>query len=70
VCAVILAERWITRLVTGGAIAALASLIGLTASYQLDLPTGAAIVVACGLMLVLVSAIAALRGQGMTSVRG
>ena len=70
VCAVMLAERWITRLVTGAAIAALASLIGLTASYQLDLPTGAAIVVACGLMLVLVTAFAAFRAQGLASVRG
>lgn len=70
VCAVILAERWITRLVVGAIIASLASLIGLWASYGMDLPTGAAIVVACGMMLVLVSGFAALKRGGISSVRG
>ena len=37
------------------AAAAASSLLGLWASYQLDLPTGAAIVCACGVMLVVVS---------------
>ena len=61
VCAVMLVERWMPRLVIGWAIAALASLVGLWASYRLDLPTGAAIVCACGLLLLLVSAFAAIR---------
>ena len=61
VCAVMLAERWMTRLAFGWGIAATSSLVGLYASYSLDLPTGAAIVCACGLLLVVVSAVAAVR---------
>lgn len=61
VCAVMLAERWGARLVIGGALAAIASLVGLFASYRLDLPTGAAIVCACGLLLVVVAAVAGFR---------
>lgn len=61
VCAVMLAQRWLTRLSVGWVIAAAASLLGLTASYQLDLPTGASIVVASGLLLVLVSTYASIR---------
>lgn len=63
VCAVMLADRWLPRLLIGGALAAVASLIGLYASYRMDLPTGAAIVCACGLILVIVGAIAGLRGR-------
>jgi zinc/manganese transport system permease protein len=55
VCAVMLAKSWLSRLLTGGAVATASSLVGLWASYQLDLPTGAAIVCACGLALVLVN---------------
>jgi zinc/manganese transport system permease protein len=55
VCAVMLTQQWMGRLVIGWVIAAVASLLGLFASYQLDLPTGAAIVCACGLLLILVS---------------
>jgi zinc/manganese transport system permease protein len=62
VCGVTLAQHWIGRLAVGWGIAATASLVGLTASYWLDLPTGAAIVVACGLLLVIVSAVAVVRG--------
>ena len=61
VCAVMLAQRWTSRLTVGWGIAAAASLLGLTASYQLDLPTGAAIVCASGLLLVLVGTYASLR---------
>ena len=61
VCGVMLAREWKSRLLVGWIVAAAASLIGLGASYQLDLPTGAAIVVACGLLLVIVSSIAILR---------
>ncbi len=62
VCAVMLARSWKGRLVTGWIVATLASLLGLWTSYQLDLPTGAAVVCACGLMLAIVSVVAALRG--------
>jgi zinc/manganese transport system permease protein len=61
VCAVMLATRWTHRLAIGWGIAASASLVGLFASYQLDLPTGAAVVCACGLALIIVSIIAAVR---------
>ncbi len=53
VCGVMLATRWIHRLIVGWVVATAASLIGLWASYKLDLPTGAAIVCACGFALVL-----------------
>lgn len=61
VCGVMLAEGWKQRLAIGCGIAAAASLVGLWASYQLDLPTGAAIVCACGLALIIVSVIAPMR---------
>ena len=63
VCGATLAKRWINRLAIGWGVAAAASLLGLWASYEMDLPTGAAIVCACGLFLVLVSAWAAIRGR-------
>ncbi|HEU5218003.1 MAG TPA: metal ABC transporter permease [Gemmatimonadales bacterium] len=61
VCAVTLRQSWMERLVVGWIVAGIASLVGLWASYQLDLPTGAAIVCACGLLLVLVSAYGVMR---------
>ncbi len=61
VCGVMLAHRWMRRLAIGWGIAATASLLGLWTSYRLDLPTGAAIVCACGLLLVLVSFVAVAR---------
>lgn len=61
VCGVMLAGTWLGRLAVGWVVAAAASLLGLWASYRLDLPTGAAIVVACGLLLMLVSVFASLR---------
>ena len=61
VCGVTLSRKWSGQLITGWAVAVAASLIGLTTSYWFDLPTGAAIVCACGLLLVLVSAGASLR---------
>jgi zinc/manganese transport system permease protein len=54
VCGVMLAQRWTTRLLVGFGIATAASLLGLWASYRLDLPTGAAIVCACGVLLAIV----------------
>jgi zinc/manganese transport system permease protein len=61
VCGVMLAQGWLRRLAIGWAVAAAASLLGLWASYRLDLPTGAAIVVVCGLLLVVASIVASLR---------
>ncbi len=61
VCGVMLAQQWMRRLAIGWATAAMASLIGLSASYWLDLPTGAAIVGACGLLLVVVSVFVVVR---------
>ena len=61
VCGVMLARNWLGRLAVGWVVAASASLLGLWASYRLDLPTGAAIVAVCGVLLVLVSLFAGLR---------
>lgn len=61
VCGVMLAKQWTTRLIIGWGVAATASLLGLSVSYLLDLPTGAAVVCACGLLLVLASLVAAVR---------
>ncbi len=61
VCAVMLVRSWRARLIVGWGIAAAASLAGLYGSYKLDLPTGAAIVVACGIALAVVGTIASIR---------
>ncbi|HEU4993367.1 MAG TPA: metal ABC transporter permease [Gemmatimonadaceae bacterium] len=61
VCGATLAGDWKTRLLIGWVVAALASLIGLLASYWMDLPTGAAIVVACGLLLIAAGVVARVR---------
>src|SRR5262245_1067258 len=61
VCGVMLADKWGTRLAVGWVVATTASLVGLLTSYQLDVPTGAAIVCACGVMLALVGSFVALR---------
>jgi zinc/manganese transport system permease protein len=63
VCAVMLASSWKSRLIVGGVISAIASFSGLYASYRLDLPTGASIVVACGLLLILANVFVAVRGS-------
>ncbi len=63
VCAVMLVKSWMARLTVGWCIAATASLAGLWASYKFDLPTGAAIVVACGILLAATSAYASIRGR-------
>jgi ABC-type Mn2+/Zn2+ transport system permease subunit len=55
VCGTMLAQEWMKRLAIGWGVAAAASLLGLWASYQMDLPTGAAIVVASGVLLAIVS---------------
>ncbi len=61
VCGVTLSKSWIGRLTVGWVVAATASLIGLWTSYQFDMPTGAAIVCACGLLLVLVGVYTSLK---------
>lgn len=61
VCGVMLAKSWKSRLMVGWVVAMAASLVGLTASYQLDLPTGAAIVCASGLLLIVVGTYANIR---------
>lgn len=64
VCSVMLAKTWRSRLLVGWGITAGASLIGLWASYAMDLPTGAAIVCACGLALIVVTiGVSARRGK-------
>lgn len=62
VCGTMLASTWARRLVTGWIVAVSASLIGLWASYSVDLPTGAAIVCATGLLLAIVGIIVSVRG--------
>jgi zinc/manganese transport system permease protein len=66
VCGVMMAREWMGRLLVGWVVAVCASLIGLSASYTLDLPTGAAIVVACGLLLALLSIVAIMRNSERT----
>jgi zinc/manganese transport system permease protein len=61
VCGTMLAQEWRKRLAIGWVIAAAASLLGLWSSYRMDLPTGAAIVCASGLLLVIVAAFGAVR---------
>jgi ABC-type Mn2+/Zn2+ transport system permease subunit len=61
VCGVTLSRTWTGQLVVGWVVAVASSLVGLATSYWLDLPTGAAIVCATGLALLLVSGIASLR---------
>ncbi|MEK6612692.1 MAG: metal ABC transporter permease [Gemmatimonadota bacterium] len=64
VCGVMLAQKWMGRLLVGWGIAAAASLLGLWASFVMDLPTGAAIVCACGLALIVVTiAVSVRRGE-------
>ena len=62
VCGTMLATDWGKRLAIGWGVAATASLLGLWASYRMDLPTGAAIVVASGLLLAIVGGFKAARG--------
>ena len=64
VCGVWLSRSWAGQLVIGWVVAVASSLVGLATSYWLDLPTGAAIVCATGLALIIVSTIAALRPRG------
>ena len=67
VCGTMLVEQWAKRLVVGWLVAVSASLVGLWASYKMDLPTGAAIVCASGLLLAVVGIIVSLRGARVAS---
>ena len=70
VCANFLASRLRTLLAIGWAVATLASLVGLYSSYRLDLPTGAAIVCALGLALLIVGLYAHFSKRGPRSSEG
>jgi zinc/manganese transport system permease protein len=61
VCGTMLAQQWMKRLAIGWGVAAAASVLGLWASYKMDLPTGAAIVVASGLLLAILGGFSATR---------
>lgn len=61
VCGTMLAQQWMKRLAIGWGVAAAASILGLWASYKMDLPTGAAIVVASGLLLAILGGFSATR---------
>lgn len=61
VCANFLAIRFGVMLLIGWGAATLASVVGLAASYQFDLPTGAAIVCALGAALLIFGVIARFR---------
>jgi len=62
VCGTMLAQQWMKRLAIGWGVAAAASLLGLWASYGMDLPTGAAIVCTSGMLLAVVGIFGAVRG--------
>ncbi len=59
ICGVLLGKTVGGRLAIGWGIGALTSVLGITASYFLDLPTGAAVVCAFGLVLLAVGALRA-----------
>jgi zinc/manganese transport system permease protein len=61
VCGTMLSEGWAKKLIVGWIVAVAASLIGLWGSFKLDLPTGAAIVVASGLLLAVVGIVVSFR---------
>lgn len=61
VCANLLAESLSARLLVGWLVATVASILGVYGSYQLDFPTGAAIVCALGAALLVISLLAKFR---------
>jgi len=63
VCAAFVADSLPVRLLVGWLIATLGSVAGLASSYRFDLPTGAAIVCALGVALLITGATAGLRGK-------
>ena len=67
VCGTMFGGQWSRRLIIGWVVAVSASLIGLWTSYKLDLPTGAAIVCASGLLLAVVGGIVSSRGSRVSA---
>jgi zinc/manganese transport system permease protein len=67
VCASYLVETLAVRLVVAWVIAILGGGLGAAASYQLDLPTGAAIICALGLLLVVAQGVGALRHRRVST---
>ena len=63
VCANLVADSLMTRLIVGWLVATVTSIAGLYGSYKLDLPTGAAIVCALGLALVVIMIFSRFRGE-------
>ncbi|MDH5235782.1 MAG: metal ABC transporter permease, partial [Gemmatimonadota bacterium] len=61
VCGTMLARSWGRRLLIGWGVAVASSLVGIYSSFVFDVPTGAAIVCACGLALAVTAMIASLR---------
>jgi zinc/manganese transport system permease protein len=61
VCGTMLAKSWSRRMLIGWGVAVASSLVGIYSSFVFDLPTGAAIVCACGLALAVTATIASLR---------
>jgi zinc/manganese transport system permease protein len=61
VCGATLVQSWKSRMIVGWVVAKAAIIIGLVASYLLDLPTGAAVVCACGLLLIIAGIVSSLR---------
>jgi zinc/manganese transport system permease protein len=66
VCGISLADRIGNRLLIGWIIALIGGIAGLFLSYWWDLPSGAAIVCTFGVLLILVSAYAIIRGRMRT----
>jgi len=65
VCGTMLSEGWAKKLIIGWIVAVTASLVGLWGSFKLDLPTGAAIVVASGLMLAIVGTVVSFKHRSI-----
>jgi zinc/manganese transport system permease protein len=68
VCANYLANSLPVRLVIGWVVATAGSVLGLYSSYQLDLPSGAAIVCSLGVCLVLVGGLAGLLPKSASDI--
>jgi zinc/manganese transport system permease protein len=61
ICGIVWAKGIGQRLIVGWVTGALTSMVGISASYFLDLPTGATVVCAFGLVLLAVSGFASVR---------
>ncbi|MBI3021312.1 MAG: metal ABC transporter permease, partial [Candidatus Omnitrophica bacterium] len=68
VCGVFLAQTISQRLLIGWTVGTLTSMAGVTASYVWDLPTGATVVCAFGVSLIVCAAVRKLQGANQSSV--